>query len=65
MKTIFIICIIIFCSCNQIARTKHNGGSERIKTVEVYRDNGVSVSILEIDGKEYLVNYRGGIIAIE
>ena len=38
-----------------------NIGNERIKTKSIKHGNHFKVSIIEVDGVEYLVNYQGGI----
>jgi hypothetical protein len=59
MKTLFLILTLIFCSCCP-TETKKPQVNKRIKLVE-YMTESPYLYIIEVDGKEYLVNYHGGI----
>lgn len=65
-KAIIIITTIIATSCANVDNSEdkiiHDQG--RIKFIDFKSEGAIDLHIIEIDGQEYLVSYRGGIIKL-
>jgi len=66
-----LLCAIVFCiwignwAHEDIQKIeKQNQINSRIKVVE-RNDSGLYLYIVEVDGKEYLVNFHGGIVPLK